>query len=143
MSVMPLNEGFEYRERLGPDVDGQTLLGYLSDRYRHSTRSEWRTRIECEQVRLDGGPAHGDTRLRAGQVLVWRRPPWSEPEVPTAFSILFEDEDLLAVAKPAGLPTLPGANFLQSTLLHRVRLQAPDAAPLHRLGRWTSGVVLF
>jgi len=40
------------------------------------------------------------------------------------------------------LPTLPGANFLQSTLLHLVRAYAPDAAPLHRLGRWTSGIVL-
>jgi 23S rRNA pseudouridine1911/1915/1917 synthase len=140
---MPFNEGFEYRERLGPEAEGQTLLAYLSRRYRHSSASEWRTRIEREQVLLDAKPAHRDMFLRPGQVLVWRRPPWDEPEAPTAFSILFEDDDLLAVAKPAGLPTLPGANFLQVTLLHRVRLHAPDAAPLHRLGRWTSGVVLF
>jgi 23S rRNA pseudouridine1911/1915/1917 synthase len=50
---------------------------------------------------------------------------------------------VLAVNKPAGLPTLPGANFLNNTLLHLVRTLHPDAAPLHRLGRWTSGLVLF
>jgi 23S rRNA pseudouridine1911/1915/1917 synthase len=55
---------------------------------------------------------------------------------------LFEDDDLIAVEKPAGLPTLPGANFLTSTLLHLLREHAPDATPLHRLGRWTSGIVL-
>jgi 23S rRNA pseudouridine1911/1915/1917 synthase len=32
---------------------------------------------------------------------------------------------------------------LQSTLLHQVRRYAPDATAVHRLGRWTSGVVLF
>jgi len=73
---------------------------------------------------------------------VWQRPPWIEPEAPASFSVLYEDEDLLAVAKPAGLPTLPGANFLQNTLLYLVRGFAPDAVPIHRLGRWTSGLVL-
>ncbi len=82
-------------------------------------------------------------RLRQGQSVVWRRPPWDEPDAPLTFRVLYEDGDVLAVAKPAGLPTLPGANFLQSTLLHRVRLYAPDAAAIHRLGRWTSGAVLF
>jgi 23S rRNA pseudouridine1911/1915/1917 synthase len=56
---------------------------------------------------------------------------------------LYRDRDLLAVAKPAGLPTLPGAGFLLNTLLYAVREHDPDAAPVHRLGRWTSGLVLF
>jgi 23S rRNA pseudouridine1911/1915/1917 synthase len=57
--------------------------------------------------------------------------------------VLYEDDDLIAVSKPAGLPTLPGANFLQHTLLHQVRRVAPEAKAVHRLGRWTSGLVLF
>lgn len=139
---MQLNEGYEYRERLGPDADGQTLLAYLSRRHRHSSAAEWAARIAAGQVRIDARPAPPDSVLRRGSTLVWRRPPWVEPGAPRSFSILYEDEDLLAVAKPAGLPTLPGANFLQATLLHQVRTYAPDAAPLHRLGRWTSGIVL-
>jgi len=51
--------------------------------------------------------------------------------------------NLLAVAKPSGLPTLPGGGFLEHTLLARVRLRAASASPVHRLGRGTSGVVLF
>jgi 23S rRNA pseudouridine1911/1915/1917 synthase len=46
------------------------------------------------------------------------------------------------VNQPAGLPTLPGANFLQSTLLPLLHAYAPDAAHLHRLGRWRSGIIL-
>ena len=136
------NEGCEYHEQLGLDADGRTLLYYLSRHYEHSSSEEWATRIASGHVLVDGLPAHADSVLRRGCSLVWHRPPWIEPDAPRSFSVLYEDDDLIAVNKPAGLPTLPGANFLQSTLLHLVRAHAPDAAPLHRLGRWTSGIVL-
>jgi len=135
------NEGFEYRERI--EADGEELLDYLARSYRHTSRSEWRERIEAGRVLLDSRQADPRTVLRRGQTLVWRRPPWTEPEAPTEFAVLFEDDALLAVAKPAGLPTLPGGGFLENTLLSRVRAHTPEASPLHRLGRFTSGVVLF
>jgi len=137
-----LNEGCEYREQLGPEADGRTLLAYLSRSYSHSSETEWAERIASGHVLVDSLPARSESILQRGGELVWKRPPWTEPEAPASFSVLYEDEDLLAVAKPAGLPTLPGANFLKTTLLHLVRAYAPDAAPLHRLGRWTSGIVL-
>jgi 23S rRNA pseudouridine1911/1915/1917 synthase len=140
---MAQNEGFTYRERLGADAESDSLLSYLSRRYPHSSESEWTARISAGDVLVEAKGAAPGQMLHRGQELVWRRPPWEEPEAPLAFAILAEDDDLIAVAKPAGLPTLPGANFLQSTLLHQVRRRAPDAAALHRLGRWTSGVVLF
>jgi 23S rRNA pseudouridine1911/1915/1917 synthase len=137
-----LNEGCEYREQLGHDADGQTLLIYLSQHYNHSSSKDWSDRIASGLVLINSKPAHPETILRSGSELVWHRPPWVEPDAPRLFTVIYEDDDLLAVAKPAGLPTLPGANFLQATLLHLVRTYAPDASPLHRLGRWTSGLVL-
>lgn len=137
-----LNEGYAYREQLGPEADGLTVLEYLSQRYCHSSSAEWAARIASGQVLIGAQPVHHERILRRGDALIWQRPPWTEPEAPTSFSILYEDEDLLAVHKPAGLPTLPGGNFLQSTLLYQVRVYAAEAAPLHRLGRWTSGIVL-
>jgi len=136
------NEGCEYREQLGLDADARTLLDYLSQRYCHSSSTEWKARIASGHVLIDSKPAHAKSILKIGSELVWQRPPWIEPNAPRSFTVLYEDDDLLAVAKPAGLPTLPGANFLQATLLHLVRTYAPDASPLHRLGRWTSGLVL-
>lgn len=140
---MSRNDGFTYRERLGPAADATTLLAYLGNRYRHSTRAEWTERIEAGDVLVDAKAGATDLVLRRGQELVWQCPPWDEPYAPLSFAVLYEDGDLLAVAKPAGLPTLAGANFLQHTLLHQVRGYAPEAAALHRLGRWTSGLVLF
>jgi len=138
-----LNRGFEYREHLGPAAAGRTVLDYLAGRYRHSSEGEWQRRISAGEVRLEDAVALSSDLLRAGQRLVWRRPPWEEPAVPLAFAILHRDEHLLAVAKPTGLPTVPNGGFLTHTLLHLVRRVAPGATPLHRLGRGTSGLVLF
>jgi 23S rRNA pseudouridine1911/1915/1917 synthase len=138
-----VNAGFEYRERIGPEAEGETVLGYLTRRYRHTDEAEWRGRIGAGQVVLDEQPAEAGARLVRGQSLVWKRPPWEEPEVPLAFAVLYRDRDLLAVAKPRGLPTVPNGGFLENTLHKAVQRHFPEARPLHRLGRGTSGIVLF
>jgi len=138
-----MNDGFEYHGRVPREADGELLLDHLARRYRHSSRTEWEAHLEAGRVFLGARPADAETPLRSGQEFVWRRPPWEEPAAPGSFAILFEDRDLLAVAKPSGMPTLPGGGYLARSLLHRVRRHAATAAPLHRLGRWTSGIVLF
>jgi 23S rRNA pseudouridine1911/1915/1917 synthase len=138
-----VNSGFAYRGRIGAEAEGETVLAYLARRYRHTAEAEWRDRIAGGGVTLDEAAATPGTVLRRGQWLVWKRPPWEEPAVPLAFAVLYRDESLLAVAKPRGLPTVPNGGFLEHTLLHIVRAVAPHAVPLHRLGRGTSGLVLF
>ena len=138
-----MNAGFAYSEQIGRDGEGRTVLAHLSLRYRHSTASAWRERLEAGEVRLGGSPARADDRLRAGQTLVWNRPPWEEPPVPLAFAVVHLDAHLLAVGKPRGLPSLPNGGFLTHTLLHLVRRRWPEATPMHRLGRGTSGLLLF
>jgi 23S rRNA pseudouridine1911/1915/1917 synthase len=138
-----MNSGFEYREIVGPGSAGLALLDHLARSYRHSSADEWRARIAAGRVLVDGRAAGAEALLRRGQTVVWNRPPWNEPEAPLAWALLHRDEDLLAVAKPAGLPTLPGGGFLEHTLLALVRRLDPGAAPVHRLDRGASGVVLF
>ncbi|HWQ10349.1 MAG TPA: RluA family pseudouridine synthase, partial [Holophaga sp.] len=138
-----MNKGFTYTELIDARSDGWTVLEHLAVHRPHSSRLEWQGRIEAGLVRIDGRSAAPEEVLRKGQRLSWFRPPWEEPLVPLAWAVLFEDEDLLAVAKPSGLPTLPGGGFLDHTLLALVRRRRPEASPIHRLGRGTSGVVLF
>lgn len=140
---MALNGGYTYREELGGRARGLTVLAYLTRRYPHSDESEWRARLDRGEVSLDGEVARGGEELRPGQHLEWRRPPWPEEEVPLGYELLYRDAALLAVGKPSGLPTLPGGGFLDHTLLSVVRRDFPGATPLHRLGRGTSGLVLF
>jgi 23S rRNA pseudouridine1911/1915/1917 synthase len=144
LTMTQLNHGFEYRELLGADATGLRMIDYLTRRYSRFTRLDWLDRIESGRVLLDGVPSEQSTILRSGQRLSWVRPPWEEPEAPRSFAILYQDAHLLAVAKPAGLPTMPGGGgFMEHTLLALVRGHLPGASPLHRLGRGTSGIVLF
>jgi RluA family pseudouridine synthase len=57
--------------------------------------------------------------------------------------ILHRDDDVLAVDKPAGVLTVPGRGDASVALSVAVREIAPEALPVHRLDRDTSGVVLF
>jgi len=138
---MTRNGGYAYRERI--PAGAALTLDHLVHHHRHSTEAQWMERIERGEVTLGGIPVSAGTLLVAGQELVWNRPPWDEPEVDTRFQVLFEDDLLVAVAKPRGLPTLPGGGFLENTLIARVRARFPEANPMHRLGRETSGLVLF
>ncbi len=78
-----------------------------------------------------------------GQTITWHRPPWDEGEVPTNYTIVHEDDSIIAVDKPGGLPTMPAGGYLNHTLLTLMREKYPETSPLHRLGRHTSGLVLF
>ncbi|MCW5889953.1 MAG: RluA family pseudouridine synthase [bacterium] len=138
-----MNAGFVYRERIRPAAAGVRVDAWLAARYAHSTADEWRRRIAEGRVELDGAPTAPDARLRPGQELTWRRPPWIEPPVPLGFAVLAADADLLVVAKPAGLPTAPAGGFLAHTLQTCVQRRFPEATPVHRLGRGTSGLVMF
>jgi len=140
---MAINRGWSYREQVGPSAAGQTVLEYLASTRAHSTAAEWSARLDRGEIEVDGAGAVAAAVLRPGQVVVWHRPPWDEPDVPLRYEVIHEDEAIVAVDKPSGLPTMPAGGFLQHTLMTLLRERYPEANPLHRLGRCTSGLVLF
>lgn len=83
-------------------------------------------------------------QLFAGERLFVYRPPPDEPDVPRTFGVLYEDADVLAVDKPAGLPVHPTARYLQNTLtgLLEERYGADKPWLAHRIDSETSGIVL-
>ena len=138
-----LNRGYAYTTIIGTKDHGLTLLSHLASLYPHSTPQAWQQNLNNREVTLNGVTANGSESLALGQTLVWNRPPWIEPDSPQHFEVLLDDPYLLAVNKPGGLPTLPGGGFMENSLLHLVQKQIPNANPVHRLGRATSGIVLF
>ncbi len=140
---MALNRGWSYHAQVDATHAEPTVLAYLAARYPHSSAGTWAARIERGEIEVGGRVATTADPLRRGDVIVWHRPPWHEPEVPTDYAVLHEDQDVVAVAKPSGLPTMPAGGFLEHTLLHLVQHRYPGVRPLHRLGRFTSGLVLF
>jgi 23S rRNA pseudouridine1911/1915/1917 synthase len=144
-SIIVMNQGWVYDDCVHPTASGLTVLDYYTQRYRRFSRQDWQQRIETGQVWLEGRVAAVNTVVQAGQQLAYHRPPWQEPAAPLSFEVLYEDDDLLAIAKPIGLPVLPGGGYLEHTLLHLLRQRYPQETPvpIHRLGRGTSGLVLL
>lgn len=138
------NSGYSYPDRVLKSDEDLSVAAFYALHYTHSTRETWQQRIHMGQVLLNGRPTSSDDTLTRGDRLIYNRPPWEEPDVPRNIMTLFEDANVLVLAKPSGLPVLPGGGFLENTLLHLVR-QRYDVAcsPLHRLGRATSGAILF
>lgn len=138
------NNGYTYPDRILRRDEGVPVAAFYSLHYTHSTEETWRQRIGAGQVLLNGRPPSPDDLLTRGDRLEYHRPPWEEPEAPRKFEALFEDRDVLVLAKPSGLPVLPGGMFLENTLLYLVRQRyGAGCSPLHRLGRGTSGAILF
>jgi 23S rRNA pseudouridine1911/1915/1917 synthase len=140
------NQGWVYRARVGPQDAGQSVLAFHVERFRHSDEATWRAAIELGRVLVNCRPATAEQTLRAGDELEFHRPPWNEPEAPESFEVAFEDEHVLVAVKPAGLQVLPAGPFSARTLLGLVRAShasRAEAAPAHRLGRGTSGLIAF
>ena len=143
---MALNSGYVFRSRVEPREAGRTLLEYHLDRFRHAGLEQWRGAFEEGRIRRNGRVARVEEPVRAGDEIEFHRPPWDEPDVPLGFGVVFEDEHVLAVEKQSGLQVQPGGAFLEHTLFSQVRASHPsraESAPVHRLGRGTSGLVLF
>jgi 23S rRNA pseudouridine1911/1915/1917 synthase len=143
---MRLNAGYVYRDVVKPADAGARVLAYHVERFPHSSTEEWRRAIDDGRVLVNARAAASDQILRAGDRLEFHRPPWAEPDVPLHFGVAHEDDDVLVIEKPAGLQVLPAGPFTSSTLLNLVQASSParaDAAPVHRLGRGTSGLILF
>lgn len=140
---MTRNGGYAYPLTIDAADHGRPLIEVLAARFTHSPARAWAARMAAGEIDVDGTTVAGDLTVHRGQRVIWRRPPWDEPEVPLHFDLIHEDDDLVAVAKPSGLPTMPAGGFLAHTLLTRVRDRFGWVAPLHRLGRHTSGVVVF
>jgi 23S rRNA (uracil1939-C5)-methyltransferase len=110
--------------------------------------------VSCEPATLARDLAHwADLGWRAAAIQPFDMMPLTaevecvallSPGAPPALAILHETGDLLAVAKPPFLATVPHPERTGS-LLERVRALpgAADAVPLHRLDADTSGVCLF
>lgn len=141
---MALNRGYAYRLEIAVVDAGRALVDVLTARFAHSTAATWRQRLDGGEIVVGGAPASTAAVVDAGDVVVWRRPPWDEPDVPRTFAVVHDDDDLVVVAKPPGLPTMPAGGFLDHTLLALVRARFEgDLHPVHRLGRSTSGLVVF
>ncbi len=133
---------------------GKRLDHFLQERLRQFSRSRLQEWIRAGRVLVDGRAEKAAHYLRGGemiQVAPASPPPLQAAAEDIALEILYEDEDVIAVNKPAGMVVHAGAGMhsgtLVNALLHRFGALSNVGGELrpgivHRLDRYTSGVIL-
>jgi 23S rRNA pseudouridine955/2504/2580 synthase len=135
-----------------PDSAGQRLDNFLIRRLKGVPKTHVYRIIRSGEVRLNKGRAAADTRVAAGDMV--RLPPvrisekvaekLEKPAPAREFPVLFEDEHLLAIDKPAGV-AVHGGSGVSFGVIEQLRQARPGARFLelvHRLDRETSGILL-
>ncbi len=126
----------------------QALVKFFPE-YSRSRLQEW---INQQQVRVDGAYATSKQKVWGGErleVLPQSHPaeqPYLAEDI--ALEILYEDDTLLVINKPAGLVVHPGSGNWEGTLLNALLHHAPQleevprAGIVHRLDKDTSGLLV-
>lgn len=144
-------------EILPAALDGQRLdriVALISD----LSRSEAAATIKAGGVQVDGeGAISGKTRLSQGQTVqidpaAFPTPDLPNPEPDVEFGVIYEDQAIIIVDKPAGLVVHPGAGNLDGTLVSGLLARFPDLEGVgddpirpgivHRLDAGSSGLLV-
>lgn len=130
--------------RIGPQQAGQPLLDFVSHRFTYRSREEWQAELAADRFLLNHAAARAEDLLIQGDLLVYLMPALVEPPVERNYTVIYEDDDLLALDKPAPLPCHPGGRFFTHTLWALLKENHDLAEPkfINRLDRETSGLVL-
>ncbi|MEP6739827.1 MAG: RluA family pseudouridine synthase [Caldimonas sp.] len=136
--------------RIDSGSAGQRLDNFLAKTLKGVPRTHLYRVIRSGEVRVNKGRASADTRLDLGDEV--RIPPVrtadrsDEPAAPPReFPIVYEDEHLLAIDKPAGV-AVHGGSGESFGVIEQLRRARPDAEFLelvHRLDKETSGLLLI
>lgn len=134
----------------------QRLDKYLATRLTEFSRSRLQGLIKDGFVSVNGVPAHKSGLILQNQDRIEVRIPPLQPSGLTPenipLDIVFENEDLLVVNKPAGMVVHPAAGHASGTLVHAALAHAPQMqgiggelrpGVIHRLDKNTSGLILL
>jgi 23S rRNA pseudouridine1911/1915/1917 synthase len=133
---------------------GLRLDVYLAGLLPSHSRSQLQRLIREGRVTVEGAAAKSNQPMKPGQhVLV--EVPDAKPAVPhpqdLALPILYQDDDVLVIDKPAGMVVHPGAGHAEGTLVNALLFHAEDLSGVggeerpgivHRLDRGTSGLMV-
>lgn len=139
---------------VGPDELDRRIDVFLADRFRLFSRTQLRQAVIAGQVRVEGRVVKCSFRVQPGQkvhIVLPERPRESPLPENIPIEILFEDEHLAVINKPAGMVVHPARGHWSGTLAgaltyHFASLSSAGGPTrpgiVHRLDRDTSGVIV-
>ena len=149
----------ELWERWRCEVDkGQSkerIDKYLAEHMTNTSRNRIQTAADAGNVWVNGKAVASNYRVKPGDVLqvLLDHEPHDYTITPEniPLDIVYEDEDVLVVNKPAGLVVHPGHGNYEHTLLNalafyfgdKIDMNDPEIGLVHRIDKDTSGLLLI
>ncbi|MFN8453065.1 MAG: RluA family pseudouridine synthase [Anaerolineae bacterium] len=143
---------------LSVDRPAERLDQWLAVKLPHLSRSQLQKLIRQEQIRLNGQPTRPSAAVQPGDEITLHlpAPEAAAPQPETvALEIVYEDDDLVVINKPAGMVVHPAQGHSSGTVVNALLARYPDLANLatddsaagrpgivHRLDQDTSGLML-
>lgn len=135
-----------------PEEAGERLDRVLADRFPDLSRAQLQRLIRSGAITVNDTVVRPACRLAPGDLITVTFPeePTVRPE-PFPLDIVYEDEHLLVVNKPAGMVVHPAARMVSGTLVNALLAHCPQVADVggsdragivHRLDRETSGLIV-
>jgi 23S rRNA pseudouridine1911/1915/1917 synthase len=127
---------------------------YLAKEYPELSRSHLQKLIEHGYIKVNGCGARASQKLNVGDEIHVSLPPPAQVSLvaePVPLDVVYEDDDLLLIDKPAGLVVHPSPGHTAHTLVNALLAHCPDLANfgdamrpgiVHRLDRDTSGLMI-
>ena len=155
-----LEDGLQLYEHWKLQVDqGQTPLRidkFLTEHMQHSSRNRIQTAADAGFIHVNGKPVKSNYKVRSGDVitLMLDRPRHDNTIVAEdiPLNVVYEDEALMVIDKPAGLVVHPGAGNFHGTLINAVAWHLrdlpafdpndPEVGLVHRIDKDTSGLLV-
>lgn len=139
---------------------GQTLIRvdkFLTDRITGASRSRVQQSADAGNVEVNGEPQKSSYKVKPGDVVtvMMSYPPKDTSIIPEdiPLDIVYEDDELLVVNKPAGMVVHPGHGNFQGTLLNALAWHFGERKPfeagddrlglVHRIDKDTSGLLVI
>lgn len=122
-----------------------TVLEYLVLKFPAIDEAAWRARMAEGKVhRDDGSLITSECPFKPQLRVFYYREVASEPSIPFAERILYQDAHILVAYKPHFLPVTPGGLYVNECLQQRLRKRTGIEAlqAVHRLDRVTAGLVM-
>lgn len=123
-----------------------TVLEFLVLKFPAIAIDVWQQRMAEGKVHWhDGSLINAQTPFAAQQRVYYYREVESEPVIPFAEEVIFQDDLILVAYKPHFLPVTPGGKYIEECLQNRLRRKTGNhqLQAVHRIDKGTAGLVLF
>lgn len=123
---------------------GRTLIDVFSAEFRDKEVNYYRSAIAAGQVQVNNKVVDLEYKLKMGDLIQHRTHKHEQPVTAKPIRIVFEDEDMIVIDKPSGVPAHPAGRFKFNSIINILKYEhGIECHPCNRLDRLTSGLMFL